>query len=274
MKISMWTGFLVEDSPERAVEILAECGYRYAELSDEHGAMLMERGNPAGTGKEFRKFAESIGFELPQGHLKLRADIASSDAAARRRELDYLKRELELYQAIGVRAAVLHGGGEAALNAGVPAGAVEELRAEALRELCDAVAGGTIRIALENMRSYHPLATDLLRTIELAERPGLGICLDTGHLNLHGANHAEFIEAAGNRLIALHITDNLGVDDLHMFPCGRGTVKWPPLMHKLSESGYDGLFNFEVPGERCRFRPITLAKLRYGLELGALMHEL
>ena len=59
-----------------------------------------------------------------------------------------------------------------------------------------------------------------------------------------------------------------------MFPCGRGNIRWQPLMRKLRASGYDGLFNFEVPGERCAFRPIALAKLRYALELGTLMHEL
>lgn len=274
MKIAMWTAFLVEETPERAVEILSECGYRYAELSDEHGAMLMERGNPVETGRRFRETAESCGISLPQGHLKLAADIAAADPAARRRDLDYLKREIELYRAAGVRAAVLHCGGGAALRAGVPEEEVEGVRTEALRELCDA-AGDGIRIALENLsRSVSRSAAELLHIIELAGRPELGVCLDTGHLNLTGGDPVEFIETVGGKLIALHITDNLGESDLHMFPCGRGNIRWQPLMRKLRASGYDGLFNFEVPGERCAFRPIALAKLRYALELGTLMHEL
>ena len=60
-----------------------------------------------------------------------------------------------------------------------------------------------------------------------------------------------------------------------MLPCGRGTVNWCAFMKKLKSTSYQGLFNFEVPGERCPVsRPIQLLKLKYALELGKLMFEL
>ena len=59
-----------------------------------------------------------------------------------------------------------------------------------------------------------------------------------------------------------------------MLPCGRGTVNWKAFMPKLKESPYRGLFNFEVPGERCSMRALQRLKLKYALELGQLMFEL
>lgn len=104
--------------------------------------------------------------------------------------------------------------------------------------------------------------------------PALGICLDTGHLNLVQGDPCKFLEEAGDKLIALHIADNLGNADHHMLPCGRGTVNWKAFMPKLKESPYRGLFNFEVPGERCSMRALQRLKLKYALELGRLMFEL
>ncbi len=275
MKISMWTAFLVEDSPESAIGTLAECGYRYAEFSDEHGKVLMERSNPMRAAAELADFATDRGLSLSQAHLHLTADIAHPDPATRRSFLNFLKKELEVYERIGVRAAVLHCGGRTAQEQGMDQEKTEELSAASLSELCRSIEGSRIRIAIENIPSTQPFASDLLRMISKVGSPELGICLDTGHLNLVQGDPCLFLDEAGDRLIALHIADNLGNADHHMFPCGRGTVNWRAFMEKLKASTYEGLFNFEVPGERCPYsRAIQRLKLKYALELGRLMFEL
>lgn len=275
MKISMWTAFLVEESPESAIEILASCGYRYAEFSDEHGKVLMERPNPRKSAVELASLAADRGLTMAQAHLHLQADIVAPDLKTRREVLDFLKKELELYHLLGVKAAVLHCGGRAAADMGWAEEEVVAVRTNSLRELCASIAGTGMKIALENLPQQQRFAVDLLRIIDLAGCPELGICFDTGHLNLvKDADPVEFIASAGEKLIALHIADNLGEADNHMFPCGRGTVKWPALMAALKNSPYPGLFNFEVPGERCPARPIQLLKLKYALELGRLMYDL
>ena len=38
MKLSMWTSYYAEETPEDAVRLLKENGYDYCELSDEHAA--------------------------------------------------------------------------------------------------------------------------------------------------------------------------------------------------------------------------------------------
>ena len=54
------------------------------------------------------------------------------------------------------------------------------------------------------------------------------------------------------KLLALHIADNQGINDDHILPYSRGTVDWNSVFNTLKDISYNGLFNFEVPGEtRC-----------------------
>lgn len=45
MKLSAWSSYFIDLTPERMVEEFEKHGYRYCELSDEHALQLMERGN-------------------------------------------------------------------------------------------------------------------------------------------------------------------------------------------------------------------------------------
>jgi sugar phosphate isomerase/epimerase len=81
----------------------------------------------------------------------------------------------------------------------------------------------------------------------------------------------DFIRQAGERLKALHIADNLGTNDDHMLPYGKGTLGWSEIMVALREVGYSGLFNYEVPGENRCPMPVRLAKLDYSLTLARWM---
>jgi sugar phosphate isomerase/epimerase len=72
----------------------------------------------------------------------------------------------------------------------------------------------------------------------------IGICVDTGHANLHppAAHH---IRAAGDKLIALQIDDSSDHANQHILP-GRGTTGWPALMQALAEVRYTGNFVYEL----------------------------
>ena len=54
--LSVWTAYYVDLSPEDAVLEMKKNGILCSELSDEHGLMLLERGEPAETGAQFRAF--------------------------------------------------------------------------------------------------------------------------------------------------------------------------------------------------------------------------
>jgi sugar phosphate isomerase/epimerase len=268
----MWTSYFIEYTPEKAVEALATGGWKYTEISDEHSRTLLERGDPVKIGKAFRQFAADLGFSFPQGHLFLGVDIVQRDPAVRDRMIDELRRWLDLFLALDIEAAVLHpGGGGPEWNRDAEKEKIDAVRRESLERLLAHIAGSSMSICLENCFPPAGLIDDLLTIMEPFERDNLGICLDTGHLNLNGGGFADFIRRAGADLKALHIADNLGQNDNHMLPYGKGCVPWAEVMGALKEIDYKGLFNLEVGGERDCPLPIKLAKLEYARQLADLM---
>lgn len=253
----MWSGYFKDLGPEDMVKLFATKGWRDLELSTEHSDMLMCRGEMAAVGREFRSFIQSQDVRISQGHLWLTADLAGPEQAA---TIDTLKRWLDLYHAIGITAAVLHPGGHKMRKAGAADSAIRDAQVRGLSMLCDHIAGSAIRICLENGKSAEPLC-ELIQAVGSGQ---LGICLDTGHLNIgQPGDQLEFIRRAGGLLKALHIADNDGSSDQHLMPYGRGTVNWRDVVSGLNEIGYSGLFNFEIPGENKCPMPARLAKLDY-----------
>ncbi len=278
MQISMWSSFFIEDEPEAMLAKLVSCGYRHVELSFEHAQMLLKRPGPvAQTAAAFVARAAELGMTISQAHLSFSYDPLAVDGVRRAADLDSLKREIELYILLGVKAAVLHVGGAGAVKAGWSAEQVDEVRTASLQALCAVAAGSDLRLALENLRTDLGDAQSLLRVIERSGcQRQIGICLDTGHLHLTGGAPAAFVREAGESLIALHLADNLGKNDDHLFPFA-GTITWSPFLDALRASPYTGLFNFEVPGERIFEAPfpgrnaILLHKARFGYRLAQLM---
>ena len=260
MIASVWSSYFYEMQPEQMVDAFTGKGWFFSELSDEHAAVLLGRGQPEKIGRQFRRYAADRGLSFPQGHLWLHSDIAGANQAA---TLDNLKKWIDLFQAVGVKAAVLHPGGQEMMAAGCAKEAILDAQVKALRLLADYAAGSDLVLCLENLFTHAAACDDLLRLIGAAGGRNLGICLDTGHLNLAGRDQAGFIRQAGSRLLALHIADNEGQRDQHLMPFGPGKIDWEPVVPALNDIGYAGLFNLEIPGERIGPLPVLLAKLDY-----------
>ena len=256
LKLSMWTSFFIELSPEDCLVELAQAGWHHTELSDEHSLALLERGEPGAVGKAYRRVADDCGVAVTQGHLWLVVDIAPADEAKRGQVVDRLKQWLDLYLAIGIRAAVIHpGGGEHSDPA-----ARLDTQLRTLGALADHIRGSDLVICLENCSSGDALKPILAQ----ADPAHVGVCLDTGHLNLTDESQADFIRSCGPRLQALHLAENDKSGDQHNMPYARGgCVPWADIAAALDEVGYPGLRNFEVPGEnRCPI-PVRRLKLAY-----------
>ena len=280
MRPSMWTNYLHELYPEEMVRVFSERGWRALELSDEHGHDLLASGEPVTVGAGFRAFAADHGIEVPQGHFYLAtqgsrpgqrqgramADIAPPEDALFRKAMDEMRRWVDLFAAVGIRAGVLHAGGGRLVAEGWEPERVLARRVQAVGQVAEFARGTGVTICLENLMQNQPGAETAEGLLQIAEAVGTGnvaICLDTGHAHVCGLDIPAFIRTAGPALQALHIADNLGHSDDHMLPHGRGTVPWSPVMRALREVSYHGLFNYEVPGEsRCPM-PIRLAKLDY-----------
>jgi sugar phosphate isomerase/epimerase len=119
----------------------------------------------------------------------------------------------------------------------------------------------SVGLALENG------AMDVLQAVadafpaDGADGPGssLGICIDTGHANLHRdlfANPAAaYLRAFADRLVHLHVSDNLGTGDDHLVP-GTGNINWHSVASELRRIPYRGKTVLELaepgPAEAAR----------------------
>jgi sugar phosphate isomerase/epimerase len=260
----MWSGLFFDHTPEAAVTQLTKADYRFMELSTEHSDILLQRsGTPEAIGSAFGAFAREQGISVEQGHLYIKADLCSPES------VPLLKKWLDMYQAIGIRSAVLH----AAAPTDTPEEQQHELRIAHLNQLTQHVKGGDITICLENLGSYPPCHTarKLLKLIDdVDDSSRLGICLDTGHLHrvnfqaLDNQSFEDFILSAGSRLKALHINGNNGLLDDHLMPfTGSKNLDWKPVMRSLAAVGYDRLFNMELPGEKKAPLQVRMLKLEY-----------
>lgn len=108
-----------------------------------------------------------------------------------------------------------------------------------------------IKVAFENTEGEEYLEA-LMEHFK--ESPAVGFCWDTGHEMCY--NHSKDMTALyGDRLIATHINDNLGIrdlhgeitciDDLHLLPFD-GIGDWHGIAARLDRCGYDGILTFEL----------------------------
>ena len=108
-----------------------------------------------------------------------------------------------------------------------------------------------VRLAVENTEGEEYLAAvmDACRDI-----PAVGFCWDTGHEMCY--NHSRDMTALyGDRLIATHLNDNLGIhdfdgeityiDDLHLLPFD-GIGDWDGIARRLNECGFSEPLTFEL----------------------------
>ena len=111
-----------------------------------------------------------------------------------------------------------------------------------------------VKVAFENTEGEEYLTAVMER---FKGSPAVGFCWDTGHEMCY--NHSKDLLALyGDKLIATHINDNLGIrdydgkitwiDDLHLLPFD-GIANWQGIADRLDKCNYDGILTFEL----CRY---------------------
>jgi len=256
VKLSMWTSYFMELTPEDALDEIGQLGWTDAELSTEHGQALLERGSPDAAGRDFRRHADTCGVSVRQGHLDLFVNIGPADETERRRSVEGLKPWLDLYAAAGILDAVIHPG----RGADSGDGRRKDVILRSLHELIEHVGGVPMTFCIENC----PSAEAVKPFLEEMDPGRVAACLDTGHLNLTEENQGDYIRWCGPRLRALHLAENDGSGDQHNMPYARrGSVPWPEIAEALKEIGYEGTLNYEVPGERACPLEVRRMKMDY-----------
>lgn len=110
-----------------------------------------------------------------------------------------------------------------------------------------------VKLALENTEGeeYLELLMDAL-----SDNPAVGFCIDTGHEMCYNRSR-DLITRWGDRLIATHLNDNMGItdennitwlDDAHLLPFD-GIADWQGIADRLTAVGYRGELTFELTSQ-------------------------
>lgn len=268
--LCMCLSYYADLSARDAIAQLAAAGITRGDLADDHVPELMAQPDPVAAARDLRAYAADLGFSLSQGHLSFNQGLCTPEA------VDQLKRELDMFAALGTTVTVIHGGGGLDLEPEQRTA----LWSENLGILSRHVEGTGITICLENLYALpeNRSSASLKAIVEAAGGKNLGLCLDTGHLhfcNKQGRTDetpAQYIRSAGPLLRALHIADNDGLGDTHQLPySARYGVDWVDVMTALKEIGFDGLFDLELLAGNTAPLPIRKAHLAYIQKMCAYM---
>jgi sugar phosphate isomerase/epimerase len=88
-----------------------------------------------------------------------------------------------------------------------------------------------VRVLVENLTSDATTPEHLITLLEMAHLDSIGVCFDLGHAHI-APGIAEAIGTLGNRIVELHVHDNHGLRDEHLWP-GAGTIDWPATAEAL-----------------------------------------
>ena len=148
-------------------------------------------------------------------------NVLHPEKARRIDAMDEIKRALEAAERIPFKNLVLHLGEK---EDGWSLRTMEY--AEAALEHLGAFAHPLgVRLLVENLTSEPTTPSHLLTIIEMGHLPNIGICLDLGHAHMT-VGVAQAIATLGDRISSVHIHDNHGMKDEHLWP-REGTIDWP-----------------------------------------------
>jgi sugar phosphate isomerase/epimerase len=152
---------------------------------------------------------------------------------------------LDTFAAAGIRLVNLHPDPMTRL---FPPPEVSLHNARAIAVLADDAAERGVTLMIENLGHSFSRVEDLEPIFEAA--PRVAFHLDVGHANIglgRGEENrsASLLEVFGSRLAHVHVSDNFGLDDLHL-PLGAGNVDWPAAVRLLRGAGWDGTVTLEV----------------------------
>lgn len=265
MNVAVWTGLYAELPLSEALRTLHDQGWASFEVSTEH--LVQGDSDPGAMVDAVLPVVEELKLEIPQAHAYLQADVACENQATRKEDMKILKRHILMCAELGVKVVVIHPGGKTANPTAFESADIRRLNINAFRTLGDLAGSHDIRIGIENLvRPGAAQPEEIMGLLDDIDHETIGITLDTSHANMVGLSIPAAIWTFGSRLIATHISDNDGSGDQHRTP-GSGSIDWPPIAAALRETGYEGLFNLEIPGERHKILELRALKSRHALDV-------
>ena len=81
-----------------------------------------------------------------------------------------------------------------------------------------------VKVLVENLMSEPTTPEHLVSILDLGHLDSIGVCLDLGHAHAT-VGIDEAVSVLGKRIVSLHVHDNHGMRDEHLWP-GDGTIDW------------------------------------------------
>lgn len=172
------------------------------------------------------RLAEKYGLPIENVHLTGAGMTAVwSEGDVGDRVLERLIRELSDMASLGIRIGIAH----VTWGHDCPAGALEIGLRRYLRA-AEAAEKHGVYLALEN--SVYPVYVRYL--LDNIDSRHVGFCYDSGHENAFSPGE-NYLDSYAHRLLAMHLHDNDGIQDLHSLPF-EGTVDWRNTVRALSRA--------------------------------------
>jgi len=188
-------------------------------------------------------------------------NIASPSKPMLNASLKRLKQSMAYAHQLNVELWVLHPGQVTGITPFYP-GSDWQQNVQSIRTLHKTAKEYGLRIAIENVpQKYGAImktTEDFQRLYEETGLTDIGIVLDVGHSNLE-AQTRHFLEKLPDRIVHLHLSDNMGENDQHL-GIGYGKIDWQKLTQSLKQIRFNGIIMiesvFNVPESLTKLRQL------------------
>jgi len=205
---------------------------------------------------EIRTMALRSEMALDSIHVPIAAnyDISRSDPETRMAAVLRVALVMAAAVELGIETVILH------LCHFDPRGYEQNLDAllASLDVLLESAENMGIRLAGENLVT-EPSHTFLEESLQAFSTEHYGLCFDSSHAHISGRPPFEWLERFGDRLLAVHLSDNDGKEDRHWIPF-TGIVDWETLAKHLKDFDLNKSLLLEVENRDETPTPEFLAK--------------
>lgn len=241
MKPAICTGFDYEIPFPQALRLIRDAGFEVVGLGGrmQHADYTTREGGAA-----IRKLLEENGLTVDSIHAPFPEGdrLFSLDEAEREESIRLCQLALDTAAEVDGRIVVIH----LIQPYGIPEGEVRRKMIRHGRQSVSVLTEGArargVTLALENGQEaeYDQVLRDLLH--EFPDEH-VGFCYDSGHENVQGSCFS-LLEEFGDRLLTVHIHDNVG-SDTHVLP-HEGNIDWGRFRKVLRRLEYSGNLLLEV----------------------------
>lgn len=263
------------NTPDRmikAVKVCSECGYKAVDLYLK-GVLCLSEGELDQWIDDMQRTLAECGVRVSQCHLY----FGKVDKDNIQDYEDKIAKTMAVADRMGIEWGVIHGIDYGKLF-GMPLEENIRLNVELFKRLQERVKPKTVGLAFENIMTYVFAAPEVLIAIceESSKYGKVGVCWDTGHAHLsEGIDQGESIRKLGDWLKCLHIHDNHGKNDEHIFPM-MGTIDWHQIMDALRDINYKRDFVYES-AQPTKYLPeddiLRIELIKYSVKLGNYLLE-